>query len=205
MKPSDKTIKLATDVVTLCARHTAYISKLKMEVFKDSYQFYLVLPQSILTLVIKESIVAEFNNKMHQYTLDFYNNEKNFDDFQEFQRYFEDIIKPIREWAEGIVASYEGDEYLCEVEVSHIDTDRQMGTEIIYTVKFYNPESEEDIIAAEVSEYPYGLFSIFDKNQEVETDDEKILAYFYKHHRDDSTEDDDDRQQLDPPDFDMDF
>ncbi|GGH22044.1 hypothetical protein [Mucilaginibacter phyllosphaerae] len=205
MKPSEKAAKIAANILSLGGKYVDYISRLKMEVFKDSYQFYFVLPQSILTVVVKESIVAELNNKMHQHTLDFYNNEVAFENIDEFEKYFNNIIRPIREWAEGIIAIYNGDKYLCEVEVSSIDTDRQMGVEVLYDIKFYDPESEEDIVAAEVSEYPNGIFSIYDKHGEVETEDEKILAYFYKHQQDNDSPDDEDAHEIDPSDIDLDF
>jgi hypothetical protein len=176
-----------------------------MEMFKDTYQFYFLLKNSVITVAVKDNIIAEHDNKMHQYVLDFYNNERIFNTSEDFEKFFEEIISPIRERAESIIAVYNEEEYICEVEVSSIDDDRQMGTEVIYEIKFYDPQSEDYIVAAEVSEYPYGSFSIYDKNSQVEIDDEAILLYFHKQQNDNDIEDRPDNSDFDASDIDLDL
>lgn len=60
-----------------------------------------------------------------------------------------------------------------------------MGLEVLYEVKFYDDELDEEIIVVEVSEYPPGFFSIYDSNSEVSYDEQDVLRYFHKQNEND--------------------
>lgn len=60
---------------------------------------------------------------------------------------------------------YKGLSYEFTVEVSFIDTDRQMGNEVIYEVCIEDDQNNSVAIAS-VSEYPEGVFKIFSIHKE---------------------------------------
>ncbi len=164
-------------ITGLINENLEFISKTKTEKFKDFWIIDIILNNTILHIEIKDEINVDINNAMHQYLLDFGKNEKSFNSFGEFRKFFLSIISGIKEQMKDIYAKYKGQKYICEIEATSVDPDRQMGPETLYTVSFTDEEGEE-IIALEISEYPMGAFSIFEKNSEVEIDEEKVMAYF---------------------------
>lgn len=164
-------------ITALINENLEFINKTKTEKFKDFWIIDVTLHNTILHMEIKENIIVDIDNAMHQYLLDFGKDEKSFNSFDKFRQFFETLINGIREQAKDIYAKYKGQEYVCEIEATSVDPDRQMGPETLYTVSFTDEDGEE-IVALEISEYPMGAFSIFEKNSEVEIDEEKVMAYF---------------------------
>lgn len=162
----------------LISENIEFINKTKTEKFKDFWIMDILLKNALLNIVIKENITVEINNSMHQYLLDFAKNEKSFETFDEFKTFFQSLINGIKEQANNIYAIFEGEEYICEIEVTSVDADRQMGPETLYSVIF-NDNDGNEVIALEISEYPMGAFSIFERNPKVEIDEDKVLKYFY--------------------------
>lgn len=167
------------EILVLLNTHLASISKLKVEQFKDGYLIYLSLTKTILNIKVGDLILVELDNKLNQLTLDFYSNQRTFNSVADFTRFFESIDSSFTDRTSGIVVSYKNENRQCEVEVGYIDTDRQMGQEVIYEIKFYDEETEEEIIAIEVSEYPMGAFNIYDVHPDVEFNTSEVLNYFY--------------------------
>jgi hypothetical protein len=164
-------------ITELINENLEFIIKIKTEKFKDFWIMDVILNNTILHIEIKDKIYVDINNAMHQYLLDFSKNEKSFNNFEEFRQFFLSIVKGIREQTKDIYAKYKEQAYLCEIEATSVDPDRQMGPETIYTVSFSDEEGDE-IIALEISEYPMGAFSILKRNSDVEIDENKVLKYF---------------------------
>ncbi|HVT62209.1 MAG TPA: hypothetical protein VHD33_01815, partial [Legionellaceae bacterium] len=93
--------------------------------------------------------MVDLDDRLNQLTLDFYKNQKSFNNILEFTKFFRSLHNSLIDRNAGIYITYKGEEVLCDVEVSHIDADRQMGPEVIYEIKFYDEELEEDVVAAE--------------------------------------------------------
>jgi hypothetical protein len=170
-------IEFYKNIMNLINENIDFIKQTKTEKFKNDLIIDVILSNTILNIRVGENIIVDINNSMHQYLLDFSKNEKVFENFKDFETFFNSIISGIREKSKGLYATYEGEEYLCEIEVTSVDPDRQMGPETLYAVSFANNDGEE-IIAAEISEYPMGAFSIYEQNSDVEIDESKILDFF---------------------------
>lgn len=182
----------AKEIVSLFNQHLESISKFKIERFKDTFLIYVILPNVILNVRVGDKLIVDLDNKLKQLTLDFYSNQRTFDSIIDFTAFFRSLHSSLIDRNAGIYVTYKGEEVLCNVEVSSIDSDRQMGQEVIYDITLYDEEIDENIVAIEVSEYPMGSFNIFDAHQDVKFDDGEVLNYFY-------------RQNEEPPNMDFDF
>lgn len=167
------------NIMELINENLDFIKQTKSEKFKNYWILDVILNNTILNIRITDKIIVDINNSMHQYLLDFSKDEKSFDNFDDFKIFFQSIIKGLKEKSKGLYGRYKGEEYICDIEVTSVDPDRQMGHETLYKVSFFDKEGEE-IIAAEISEYPMGVFSIYERNSEVDLDESKVLDYFYK-------------------------
>lgn len=70
---------------------------------------------------------------------------------------------------------YKGKSYPFDVEITEIDTERQMGTEVLYDVSIYDIHREQVVIAS-ISEYPEGIFSIFESNRDAIFSEENLIS-----------------------------
>jgi len=179
MKIKEEYLLKTTQIIALFNEHLESVSKLKLDQFKDTYLIYVVLPNTILNIRINDKIIVDIDNKLNQLTLDFYKNEKSFDNVRDFTTFFRSLHSSLIDRDAGIYVTYKGQEILCYVEVSSIDSDRQMGPEVIYEIKFYDEEIEDEVIAVEVSEYPMGSFNIFNSHDDIEFNEREIIDYFY--------------------------
>lgn len=164
-------------VINLINSNLEFVKKLKIEQFKDKWLIDAFLKNTILNITVDKIITVDINESINQYVLDFHKNEMAFQSFNEFENFYSSIIKGYSEKTKGLIAKYKGQEYVCDIEVESVDSDRQMGSETIYSVTLIDDDGEE-IHVADVSEYPLGAFSAFRTNDDVDINENDIIKYF---------------------------
>lgn len=166
-------------IIDLLNSNLDEIKKFKFEKFKQFWIIDINTTKFVFTIEVSDTIKLQKETTFNQYKFDFADNDKEFKTYEEFEKYFLRKLEIIKADSETLVATYKGKKYICEVEVTSVDSDRQMGTETIYEITL-NDEEGETIQVAEVSEYPMGAFSVFEKNDEVEISNQDIMQFFYE-------------------------
>ncbi|MBL6446014.1 hypothetical protein JMN32_06820 [Fulvivirga sp. 29W222] len=164
-------------IINLINSNLDYVKKFKTEKFKDKWLIDVFLNSNILNIVLDDNISVNVSSQLNHHIIDFFSNERKFQSFEEFKAYFNQVVRGYSEQTDGIYVKYKGEEYLCEIEVTSVDPDRQMGPETLYELSFTN-NSGEHIVAADISEYPMGAFSIYELNEDVEVDEQQVINYF---------------------------
>ena len=172
-------MKTVNKIIALLNSNLDEIKKFKLEKFKQFWIIDIYTIKFIFTIEVSDTIKLQKETTFNQYKFDFAGHDEEFETYEAFEKYFLDKLKIMKADSETLVATYNEKKYICEVEVTSVDGDRQMGAETIYEVTLTD-EDGEIIVVAEVSEYPMGAFSIFQKNDKVEISDQEIIQYFYE-------------------------
>lgn len=166
-------------ILALINSNLTEIKKIRLERFKQLWMLDINTTKFVFTIEISNVIKLQKEVNHNQYKFDFGQPEEIFSNFESFEKYFLDSLGIIKLDNQTLVASYRGMNYVCEVEVASVDTDRQMGPETIYEVTLIDDDGESVRVAG-VSEYPSGAFSVFDKNENVQLSEQAIMRYFYE-------------------------
>jgi len=166
------------NISNLINQHTDLINRIKTEKFNEKWILDIYLNSLSLHIIIDNNIKVDINESLNQYILDFYKNERIFENFEQFREFFLEIINGYEEKTKGLYVTHNGEDVLCNIEVTSIDPDRQMGPETHYEVSIAD-ENGEPIVVADVSEYPFASFSVYIPNEEFQEHQHEIEQYFF--------------------------
>lgn len=166
------------NVTNLINRHSNLINKIKTERINDNWILDVFLKRMSLHIFISNNIKVDINQSLNQYILDFSRDERIFETYDQFEVFFLNIVDGYKEESEGLYVEYNGEKHLCHIEITHIDPDRQMGPETHYELSITGEDGEQ-IIVADVSEYPMASFSVFVHDDEFQSYQQEIEQYFF--------------------------
>lgn len=162
----------------LINQHSDLINKIKTERINNNWVLDVFLKSLSLHIFISNIIKVDVNQSLNQYVLDFTKDERIFKNFNQFEIFFLEVVDSYSEKTEGLYIEHYGKEYLCDIEITSIDTDRQMGTETHYEVSFTDGDGEK-VIVADVREYPMMSFDVNIYDDEFITYLQSISQYFF--------------------------
>lgn len=169
--------QLQKDVINEINANINHIKKYHFEKINDKYFIDIILNNTILNIIVDNQIKVNLDESINKYLIDFYRNEKLFININDFKEFLNTVVNGYLEKTSGLFVRYNDEDFICEIEVNSIDADRQMGTETFYSL-FFTDNDGDEVIVAEVSEYPIGIFEVFDINEEVEILESEIKEYF---------------------------
>ncbi|TDO96642.1 hypothetical protein [Flavobacterium sp. 245] len=165
-------------IISYLNKHIKIIKKLTIENYNEKSFVYIVMPNTILNVIVSDKIVVEVDDNLNKHFANFYQERFNIESIEEFQLLFEKIIIGYKEKTKGLFITYQNNKYLCDIEISSIDKDRGMGIEKIYDINFTDKKNIERF-AAQVSEYPLGIFNLVHIFDDFEITEMEIINYFY--------------------------
>lgn len=166
------------NITNLINQHSDLINKIKTERINENWILDVFLKTISLHIFISNNIKVDVNQSLNQYILDFSRDERIFETYNQFEVFFLGIVAGYREKSEGLYVEHNGEQHLCHIEITDIDPDRQMGPETHYEVSITD-DGGEQIIIADVSEYPMTSFSVFIHDDEFQSYQQEIEQYFF--------------------------